>query len=244
VSGGDATVAITTNRGVHQLATCSYRVDGTNPVACGMPTRLGSKSARYTVSLTDLAVGPHTVTVALRLTDGGTATGSTTFSIALPPTFAIAYANLDRTFGFGPSDRLYARLLDSNRNDGIDAGDTIEVNVYPTDFSGSASAATTVDVASHTVKALSAWETDRVVVVTAADHVFFSGVSPSQPTFSERTADFTAFSSLTNNRGFGDCDRIRLDPASPSRPTTAVTLDESGPCRATDWLSVQIASPF
>jgi hypothetical protein len=139
---------------------------------------------------------------------------------------------------------LYARLLDSNRNDGIDAGDTIEVNVYPTDFSGAASATTTVGVASHTVKALSAWQGDRAAVVTTADDVFFWGASAAQPVFSERTADFAASSSLTNSRGFGGCDFIRLNPASPSRPTTAVTLDESEPCGTPNWLTVQISSPF
>jgi hypothetical protein len=244
VSGDDATVAVTVNRGTQQLRSCTYRMDGGSSVSCGAPARLGSKSSRYTAGLTDLSVGSHSVTVAVTLTDGGTATGSTTFSVAEPRMFAVAYRNLDGVAGYSPADRLYARLMDTNRNDEIDGGDTIEVNVYPTDFSGSATATSSVGVARHTVEALSAWGSDRVVVTTTADDSFVWGVSPSQPVYSERTGDFAAGSSFTDNRSFAACDRIRLDPSSPSRPTSAVVLDESAPCGSTGWLTVQIASPF
>lgn len=84
VSDDTAQVIAAVNRGTQQLRSASCTLDGV-AIDCGAPTGNGKKSATFTASLTGLATGEHIVVVTVRLTDGGTASGSTTLEASGPP---------------------------------------------------------------------------------------------------------------------------------------------------------------
>ena len=84
VTGDDAQVSVAVNRGVNQIRHATCTLDG-SAVDCGPPLADGKKAATYVISLTDLSVGNHELAVSVRLTDGGLATGSTTFESFAPP---------------------------------------------------------------------------------------------------------------------------------------------------------------
>ena len=82
VDGTSATVVAETNRGPHQIDSCTYVVDSAAAVSCGSATETGKKVARYTFTVTDLAVGTHVVTVTIDLNGNGSASAAATFEVA------------------------------------------------------------------------------------------------------------------------------------------------------------------
>jgi len=75
--------------------------------------------------------------------------------------FAIAYSNLDGVAGFNAaSDVLIAKLVDTNQDNSLDAGDTVLMGRYPINFA--ASAFGTWGVTTHTVASVD--EADSIVV--------------------------------------------------------------------------------
>lgn len=90
VSGASATLSFTVNRAAHSIARADCSVtdaaEVVTQVSCGEarpgPVR---RSTVYETTLTGLAAGDHAYAVTITLTDGGTATGTTSFTVE-PPT--------------------------------------------------------------------------------------------------------------------------------------------------------------
>ena len=118
ISGSTATIEVTVaHKPKASIATCSYELDGSAPNACGTPSSSAKKSTSYSLSLTNLDGGIHTLSVSAAFTDGEGATGITTFEVApcnvTNQTTAVQYA------GTGPN--LQAAI------DAAQSGDTIEI---------------------------------------------------------------------------------------------------------------------
>jgi len=82
VDGTSATAVAEVNRGTHQIDSCSYAVDDAAAVSCGSATETAKKLARYTFTVTDLAVGTHVVRVTVDLNGNVSASDAVTFDIA------------------------------------------------------------------------------------------------------------------------------------------------------------------
>jgi hypothetical protein len=82
VDGTTARVTADINRAPHQIAICTYVIDGSAADSCGSATETGRKSARYTLTLTDLAVGTRLVKVTVVLTDRGSAVKTASFNVS------------------------------------------------------------------------------------------------------------------------------------------------------------------
>lgn len=140
VTGAEFTTTVTVNRTPKQVSSCAYRVDGGAAASCGAPSALGTKSTSYALDLKNQGDGPHSVTVTVRVTDGGTGTGSVSFTVQPAKVFARAWGDRDGVSGYNASaDILIAQLVDTNRSGAIDAGDTMVTANYPTTFDLSAS---------------------------------------------------------------------------------------------------------
>ena len=88
VSNGTPFVEAVVSRQSKQINSCVYVLDGDAPADCGW--RLGSAThTRFTLVLSDLPVGDHTVTVTVRLTDNEEISNSISFPVAAPPTLVL-----------------------------------------------------------------------------------------------------------------------------------------------------------
>jgi hypothetical protein len=244
VTGTSVALAIGVDRGVQQIASCTYVVDTTAPSSCGTKTSQGKKAASYAVNLTNQAVGEHTVTVTVRLTDGGRGTGATSFTIAAPPAdvFARAWRDVDQVAGFHPSlDELYSELVDTNGSAVLDVGDTIRVYAHPSDFAGNR---VTALVTSHTVTFVASAPADQVAV-TAASGDFVWATGPVADGYQEvvpgsaSTIIVDSYSSDDPDPIF-QFDTIQVQSASPSQPDAPVASTK--PRDGDDfWFEVSIA---
>jgi hypothetical protein len=130
------TVSITVDRAAKQIVSCRYGVDATPATDC--PNQVGgSKSTTYAIELANLSNGDHMVNVAVSAKNGGTGTGSATFTVvdAPPQLFAVAFsdANGNHTYESG-TDRLIAALIDTNLDGDVSVGDTVETDAFPLTF--------------------------------------------------------------------------------------------------------------
>lgn len=132
VTGASVSVQVDVNRSTNQITSCTYVLDADPAVSCGTNVPNGKKDSRYTISLTNQATGGHTITATVVLSDSGSASGSTTFTIAPPRVFAVAFTdtNGDHIYQDGV-DHLIAALVDTNRDDVVDAGDTALTDEFP-----------------------------------------------------------------------------------------------------------------
>jgi hypothetical protein len=132
-SGGSVMVNVTVDRAAKQIVSCTYGVDVTPGTDC--PNQVGtSKSTTYTIELANLANGSHTVNVVVVAKNGGSTTGSASFTIVDAPLrmFAVAFSdtNGNHTYESG-IDRLIAALVDTNEDGDISVGDTVETDAFP-----------------------------------------------------------------------------------------------------------------
>jgi hypothetical protein len=135
-SGGSVTVTIGVDRAAKQIVSCTYGVDTIPGVECPTPVG-GSKSTTYTIELTNLSDGDHTVAVAVVAKNGGVGTGSASFTVlpAQPSLFAVAFADTNGNHTYeGGTDRLVAALVDSNQDGTVSVGDTVETDAFPLTF--------------------------------------------------------------------------------------------------------------
>ena len=132
VTGATVSVQLDVNRSTTQIASCTYVRDADPAVSCGTISPNGKKDSRYTISLTNQATGSHTISATVVLNDKGSASGSAGFVIAPPRVFAVAFTdtNGDHTYQDGV-DHLIAALVDTNRDDAVDAGDTAVTDEFP-----------------------------------------------------------------------------------------------------------------
>jgi hypothetical protein len=82
ITGTSVSVRVDVNRAPKQIAGCTYVLDTGGAVSCGTATANGKKASRYTIGLTNRPIGHDTITVSVGLTDGGSGTGSASFTIA------------------------------------------------------------------------------------------------------------------------------------------------------------------
>ena len=229
-NGSTFAVETLVNRASNQILSCSYVLDSQAPVSCGPKTLfLGTKTTRYVSAPFAIpAPGVHTVVVTVRLTDGGGSSGSASFTVAPPKVFAIAYSNIDGLPGFDASgDELIARLVDTNRNNTLDAGDTVEMGTFPSDATGIPQIGLTVH--SHVVA-------DGFIGATIASVTYAAGGEAlwgaAAQVFVEQNAgnidDTTIYSCF-----------IKVDEEGPSGPTATVpSLSFTRPCPALLTVSV------
>ena len=135
-SGGSVTVTVNVNRAAKQIVSCEYGVDAIPSIDC--PNEVGgSKSTTYTIELTDLSDGAHTVNVAVVAKNGAVGTGFASFTVlpAQPRTFAVAFSDTNGNDTYeGGTDRLIAALIDSNEDGTVSVGDTVETDAFPLTF--------------------------------------------------------------------------------------------------------------
>jgi predicted outer membrane repeat protein len=85
--GTNATIKFTVNRQEKSIASRTCTLDSTivgTPGQCGTKFSSTKSSVTYQVTLSGLSEGSHTFVVSITLTDGGSASGSTTFTVVLP----------------------------------------------------------------------------------------------------------------------------------------------------------------
>ena len=135
-SGGSVTVTVTVDRAAKQVVTCQYGVDATPSTDC--PNQVGgSKSTTYTIELVKLSSGNHAVNVAVGAKNGGSGTGSASFTVvdAPPRMFAVAFSDANGNHVYdGGTDRLIAALIDTNEDGDVTVGDTVETDEFPLTF--------------------------------------------------------------------------------------------------------------
>jgi len=95
VDGASATITVDINRAPHQIATCSFVLDGSASATCGPATATAKKASRYSLHLTSQTAGAHTVTVTVVLTDRGKASRTASFTIVADDTHDIDDADGD-----------------------------------------------------------------------------------------------------------------------------------------------------
>jgi hypothetical protein len=218
VTGTSVALAIAVNRGVDQIASCTYVVDTATAASCGTKTSQGKKAASYAVALTNQSPGDHTVTVTVALTDGGSGAGSTTFTIAAPPVrvFAIAFTNVDGVVGYqaGGTDVLIAKLVDTSGDDAIGAGDTVITDQFPKDFDFATAGFASFGDTSHAVL----WSATAAgfVMAQTVDGSFGWFVDGTHESYQENSPG--PISSFLADSFDGACDAIVISSLSPSEP--------------------------
>ena len=225
VTDASVSVRVDFNRAPRRIAGCTYVLDSHAPAKCGPADANGKKASRYTIALTNQAAGGHTMTVTVRLTGNRRLSGSADFTIAAPSrVFAIAYSNLDGQQGFDlSSDALIARLVDSNGDGVISAGDTIEVDSFPADVTGVPRIGVTI--ATHTVASVYLVNPTAVVVFDAAGDDF-DWITNAQSY--EENAAGNGTDDLSKISRSICLDQVELD--SPSRPTAAANTPFTTSC--------------
>ena len=135
-SGGSVTVSVSVDRAAKQIVTCQYGVDATPSTDC--PNQVGgSKSTTYTIELANLSSGNHAVNVAVGAKNGGSGTGSASFTVvdSPPRMFAVAFSDTNGNHVYdGGIDRLIAALIDTNEDGDVTVGDTVETDAFPLTF--------------------------------------------------------------------------------------------------------------
>lgn len=135
-SGGSVTVTVTVDRAAKQIVSCQYGVDATPATDC--PNQVGgSKSTTYTIELVNLSNGDHAVNVAIGAKNGGSGSGSASFTVvdAPPRMFAVAFSDTNGNHVYeGGTDRLIAALVDTNEDGDVTVGDTVETDAFPLSF--------------------------------------------------------------------------------------------------------------
>jgi hypothetical protein len=225
VTGASVSVRVDVNRGTNQIASCTYVLDANAAVSCGTKVANGSKASRYTISLSNQTTGGHTIAVTIRLTDGGSGSASANFTIAPPKVFVIAYSNLDGVAGFDPTgDALISRLVDTNRTNVIDAGDTIEIGTFPADLTGVSRIS--VGVATHTVATVRFAYSYAVGVYTVAGDDFLWNGNAYYENLLGQGPDDVSYAAESVSTCF-----LEVKLISPSRPSTALPyVDAPAPC--------------
>lgn len=140
-SGTSVSVSAEVNRENNALRSCTYVVDDSAAVPCdATPVVTEKKVTSYTIALSNQTAGEHTITVTVRLGDGGKATGSDSFTIVgHAHVFAIAWTdkNHNHTYESG-TDILIAEVVDTNDDHVVSVGDTVIADRYPTNIDASA----------------------------------------------------------------------------------------------------------
>jgi hypothetical protein len=136
---------------------------------------------------------------------------------------AVAYSDIDGLEGYSSGDVLIARLIDTDGN-GADAGDTIEMGRYPTDFASPAFGDWTVK--SHTVASISAQIATDLVVKSTGGGTHEWRRDSTREQYYEAVGSTTYF---TDGLGGAVSDSIQAVMNSPSLPTTPVAPRFSGP---------------
>jgi hypothetical protein len=135
-SGGSVTITVAVNKAAKQIASCRYGLDATPAIDCPDPI-VDSKSTTYLINLTNMPTGEHTVNVAVGMKNGGTGTGSASFTIvdAPPRMFAVAYSDTNGNHIYeSGTDRLIAALIDTSLDGTVSVGDTVETDAFPLTF--------------------------------------------------------------------------------------------------------------
>lgn len=135
-SGGSVTVTVMVNKAAKQIASCTYGLNASPAIDCPDPI-VDSKSTTYLISLANVSTGDHTVNVAVGLKNGGTGSGSASFTIgSVPPRmFAVAFSDTNGNHSYeGGTDRLIAALIDTNLDGTVSPGDTVETDAFPLTF--------------------------------------------------------------------------------------------------------------
>ncbi len=150
-----------------------------------------------------------------------------------PATLAIAYSNLDGVDGYDPgsTDVLIARLVDTNLDEQVSVGDTVQTAQYPLDLDATAFGAfqSTTHTVGHVDFAL-----PETIDVSSSDgyprSTFrFQVYAGDYETYLERTLETPATvdgaTNLFDGQGFGDV--LAANQASPSDPETEVPYSSS-----------------
>ena len=135
-SGGSVTVTVNVNKAAKQIVSCTYGIDVAPAIDC-INQVAGQKSTTYTIELANLSNGDHTVNVAVGSKNGGSDSGSTSFTVvgAPPRLFAIAYSDMNGNHSYEDgTDRLIAALVDTDEDGTVSVGDTVETDAFPLTF--------------------------------------------------------------------------------------------------------------
>lgn len=144
-----------------------------------------------------------------------------------PPAHVFARAWTDVVFDgtYDPTtDVLIAELVDGN-GDGIpSAGDTITTNQFPLGFDAAITGFGDFLVTSHTVTALSNVQNEDIQVFVGSSVFDWTALSGWEDYGEDSTR-------LFDNGGLAvDCDRMTIDPSSPSQPDVAATFTVETNC--------------
>jgi hypothetical protein len=155
--------------------------------------------------------------------------------------FVRAFRNADGQPGYNPAaDVLYSELVDTNGNASLDAGDTVRVHAYPTDFSGGTGA---VGVPSHVVTSVSTNTlTDVDVLTTSGEFVWARGAEGETyvEVGADPAVDVTVFQdNFIGGSAISQSDRISVVSSSPSQPLIPIVVAKD---READdpWLDIAI----
>lgn len=228
VTGSSVSVAVGVNRSPKAIASCTYSLDGGPATSCGTASTLGKKGAAYTISLTGLSGGEHSITVSVNLTDGGQSSGTAAFTVAAPPhVFARAWTDVGDDDAYDPaSDVLIAELVDTNRDGVVSAGDTITTNEFPLGFDGATTSFGDFLVTSHTVTSLGTVGPEVLEVFVGSSDFMWSAISGF-----ERYLENPELTLLFDNGGLAvSCDRLLVHPSSPSEPDVSAAFDVEARC--------------
>jgi hypothetical protein len=220
VSGTSVSIRADVNRGTGDLASCNYVIGTSKAVSCGVtPSSDGKKASDYTFTLLNQAEGTHIITVTVGLKDGGSASGSASFTITAPRMFAVAFTDTNDNHTYeAATDHLIAALIDSNRDGTPNAGDTVVADEFPL-----------------TVDPVSAWgqfvlKSDTVTHVAILDGAVFADSATGSYSW-EFAVDIELFDSVplslgfvsqiedNGNPSFGTDDNVFIFPNSPLDPS-------------------------
>jgi hypothetical protein len=230
------TITVSINRGIQQIASCKYGVDASPSAPCTNEVG-GSKSASYTIDLTDSSPGDHTVNVAIVLTDGGRSSGSASFTIVSRSlVFARAWGERDGEPGYNPSsDDLFSELVDTNGDGVVSVGDTVRTVSYPVDFVGGIGA---YGVEGHVVTDLVIQDTTFTIVAVGITQYFWARF-PEAEGFTETTTGPSGFASSYMDSFEAGTDQIHMNQDSPSHPADVQPISKAFEGNDT-WLEVSL----
>ena len=176
------------------------------------------------------------------------ANGATGGSYGTPARiFATAFTNLDGVAGFSrTADVLIAELIDSNRDNAVNAGDTVHMGRYPLDLT--ATTFGSFAVTSHTVTGDPDLNATNATVLSGGPSFFTWSVLPFDTEgemYQENPSnDHQTLLIDTRHDSGGNCrdfpDAIYADPTSPSQPSVAVPVGTVGSCDASDQTFVDV----
>ena len=184
----------------------------------------------------------HTITVTIRLTDGGGASGSGSFSVVSGPrVFALAFSNVDGVSGYdAANDVLIAKLVDTNGDDLVDAGDTVITDRYPLDFSVTSFG--TFGVTSHVVANVAAATGTQASVTDASGRSYIIEARETAQRYLESTSTGSTFQTSIFD-SIGGADLIVAQSSSPSQPGTVVPRQIGGSAADSAFIDVVMNMP-